>query len=128
MKAPSGLKPAGRAVWRQIVDDLPEGWELDGRERRLLTLACRQADDLAALERSIAKHGAMTVGASGQAKLNPAVTEARQARLAVARVLGQIGLPDEEEQPRTEASRRAQHAANVRHDLDAQRKARRGTA
>lgn len=128
MKAPSGLKPAGRALWRQISDDLPADWELDGRELRLLTLAARQVDDLAALERSIVKHGVMLTGAAGQTRLNAAVTEARQARLAIAKLVGQIALPDEDEAPRTEASRRAQHAANVRHDLDAQRKARRGAA
>lgn len=126
MNAPDQLGPAGRAVWDGVVGDLPEGWELTGRDRRLLELAGRQADDLAALEESIAATGATVTGSQGQERLNGAITEARQARLAIARLLGQIPLADgEDEKPTTEASRRAQHAAHVRYDLQARREARR---
>lgn len=117
-KAPEGLGNAGRALWKQIAGSLPDGWELDNRERAVLFAACRQRDDISRLEAAIKKDGAMTTGSSGQPVVNPAVTEARQGRLALGRLLGQLQLPDEDDQPMTEAGRRAQKAARVRWDLE----------
>ena len=130
MTAPRGLGNRGRALWRSIEGGLPEGWELDERERAILTLAARQADDLARLETAIRKGGAMVLGSAGQPVVNPAIVEARQGRLAVGRLLGQLGLPDEDAEPRTEAGKRAQHAAQARwarrERVAAQREAIRG--
>lgn len=116
MTAPNGLGNSGRALWRSLVKGLPKGWELDERERALLALAAHQADDLAKLETAIKRDGTMTVGSTGQPVLNPAITEARQARLAVSRLLGQLALPDEEAEARTEAGLRGQKAARSRWD------------
>ncbi len=129
MRPPKGLQPRGRSLWTSIVKGLPEGWELDERERAILTLAARQADDLAQLEGLIAKHGPRVTGSAGQPVLNPAIMEARQARIAVDRLLGKLALPDENREPLTEAGRRAQHAARVRWAQAAERKERgRGAA
>jgi pyruvate/2-oxoglutarate dehydrogenase complex dihydrolipoamide acyltransferase (E2) component len=111
---PAGLGAAGQALWRSILGDLPASWELDGRELALLERACRQADDLGRLEAVLAEQGSMAVGSAGQPVVHPAIAEARQARLAIARLLGQIELPGEEEEPESEATRRARHAAKVR--------------
>jgi hypothetical protein len=55
-------------------------------------------------------------GSAGQLVMNPAIAEARQARQAVAKLLGALQLPDEEEEPRSEAGRRGQRAARARWD------------
>jgi P27 family predicted phage terminase small subunit len=115
MRAPKGLGNSGRSLWSQIQKALPAQWELDERELAILAAACRQRDDLAKLEASIAKFGVMSVGSKGQPVVNPAVSEARQARLAIGRLLGEISLPDEAaNRPLTGRSRRAKHAADTR--------------
>lgn len=115
MTTPKGLGPSGRALWKRIVAALPDGWEWDDREASVLGLACRQADDLAALERVLADEGVMSVGSAGQPVTHPAVAEARQARLAIGRLLGQLALPDEEaEKATTAAGRHGQQAAETR--------------
>ncbi len=130
MRAPEGLGPRGRALWRSIAAAVAQAGdeehvaELDERERELLRLACAQADDIAALEREIRRAGVVVEGSKGQPRLSPLLAEARQARLALARLLGDLSLPDLEEKPRTQASLRAQHAANVRWDLEARRRQR----
>lgn len=115
MRAPAGLGSRGRALWASVWKGLPDGWELDEREVANLTLAARQADDVAALERAVKRDGRMVAGSAGQPRLHPAVIEIRQGRLAVARLLGELELPDAEEEPRTASSRRAQHAAQARY-------------
>lgn len=123
--APSGLGNRGRALWRSVVADYPAGTGPDRRERAILAMAARQADDLLRLEKAIAKYGVMSTGSKQQLVVNPAEPEARQARLAINRLLGELAIPDEDEQPRTAASRRGQHAANTRYDeLDRKRERR----
>lgn len=114
-KAPKGLGNSGRALWRSVVKAMPDGWELDERELVLLGVACRQRDDLAKLERAIKREGAMATGSKGQPVVHPAIPEARQARLAIGRLLGELSIPDETaERPLTAASRRARKAAQAR--------------
>ena len=113
-KPPSGLASAGRSLWARIVGDLPEGFEFDARELALLAAACRQADAIAALEQSIKRDGHVVRGAAGQRRLNGAVTEARQGRIALARLLGELDLPAEDAKTQTASSQRARRAADVR--------------
>jgi hypothetical protein len=121
----AGVGPAGRALWKTVLDDLPAELDFDPRELAILAAACRQADAVVELEQAIERDGVMIVGAAGQARMNACVTEARQGRLALARLLGDLDLPDEAEQPRSAASKRAQHAAGVRWDLAERRDGRR---
>ena len=120
MKAPAGLGQRGKALWKSVTEGLPDGWELDERELAVLELAAGQADQLDALEAAIRRDGVTAVGSAGQLRLNPAVAEARAARLAVGRLLGQLQLPDADAQPRSEAGRRGQRAARARWDRTAQ--------
>lgn len=113
-RAPKGLGTTGKRLWKAVLDDLPKGWELDRRELELLALAARQSDDLTRLEAAIKKEGVMSIGSTGQLVVNPAVTEARQARLAISRLVGLLELPDAEEQPATTSSVRSRKAANAR--------------
>ena len=111
---PQGLDEAGSGLWEAILSDLPENWELDQRESALLLAACRQLDDVARLEAVIEREGVTAVGSTGQPTVHPAVVEARQGRTTVARLLGQIELPDAEENPQTAAGLRAKRAAQIR--------------
>jgi hypothetical protein len=80
---------------------------------------------VAALEAAVKRDGMTVLGSAGQSRLNPAVTELRQARLALARLLGELSLPDEEDKRRSAASRRGQRAVRSRWDMQ---RARRGSA
>ena len=77
----AALGTAGKQLHKQIHAGLGKGWELDEREVEILAMACRQADDLHALEAATRKHGVLTTGSQGQPVLAPWVTEARQAGL-----------------------------------------------
>ncbi len=89
---------------------LPPGVELDEREDALLDLAARQARDVAAAEADIAERGYLVAGARGQAVVNPSVAEARQSRLALGKLLGQLDLPESTR----DAVRDARRAAETR--------------
>jgi hypothetical protein len=100
-----------------MKDALPAGWEFDPREVALLERACAQADDLDRLEKAIKRDGVVATGSQGQRIVSGLVGEARQARIALARLLGEISLPVEsDEKPRTARSLRAKKAADTRWD------------
>ncbi len=107
-------------------------YELADHELVLLDSACAQADMIARLEALLADD-LTTRGAAGQVRLSAAVTELRQSRLALSRLLTDLALPpDEGEQPvklQSPASRRASRAATYRHTKDRRREVnRRGSA
>lgn len=130
MTAPDGLDTAGVALWDAVLEDLPEGWELDSRELSVLELAARQADVVAALEAVVTEEGEMTTGSTGQPAVHPAIPEARQGRLAIDRLLGKIVMPAPESgsEGATGATTKAQRAADARWREQAIREARGGTA
>jgi hypothetical protein len=97
-------------LWRRFV----EKFEFDGHELAILEAACHQADDVAHLEALVATDGMMVVGSVGQRRLHPAVTEARNGRLALGKLLAQLSLPEGAQPIRSEASTRAQRAADAR--------------
>ncbi len=114
-RAPDDLGDAGRELWQSIVDDLGADLELEPRELAILAAAGRQADVVARLEQIADADGETVPAPGGTVKLHPAVSEARQGRVALARLLGELKLPSGvDETPRTAASARAQHAANTR--------------
>lgn len=89
---PPGLEKVGRTLWADVLDDAPEHATLDARTRSILATACSQADQNAALEQALKDEGLTIRGAAGQWRLNAAATEARQGRLALARLLEQVCL------------------------------------
>jgi len=84
---------------------LPPSHEWDERERALLGLAARQAADIELLEADIAEHGARLP----DGRLNTALCELRQGRVALARILGQVDIP-ESTAPRSLHARKAAQA------------------
>lgn len=72
-RGPGDLKAAGKALWKSILADLSEGWELDARELHFLARACRCADELAALEKAVDRDGFTVEGSRGQTTVHPAL-------------------------------------------------------
>ena len=108
-KPPAGLGPAGKKLW----SDLSAVFDLDAPELPLLAAAARQADDIARLEEAIARDGVTVEGSAGQPRLNGAVSEVRQGRLALAKILGSVAWPTDEK-PMTVTQRKARDAARAR--------------
>jgi hypothetical protein len=75
-----------------IRGSLPASHEWDERELALLDLAARQAADIDRLEADIECSGVRVAGRGGEV-LNQAFCEVRQARVALARILGQVDVP-----------------------------------
>ena len=112
---PKGLGAIGKRLWKVILDDVPEEAELDARELEILTTACRQADMIGQLETALKSDGVMVRGAQGQPRLNAVVTELRQSRIALARLLGELGFEDDVAgMAPTASARRASRAAHAR--------------
>ncbi len=90
-RAPAGLKARGRALWRSIV----AGYELSAVELMILESACRQLDAIHELDQVVAAATSIEVeGSKGQLTLHPAIAEARQARLALSRLIAGLDLDD----------------------------------
>ena len=97
-RAPAGLRSAGRALWRAITGE----YELAESERRLLVEAARTADLLDDLAAVIAEQG--TTLEDG--RVAPAVVEARLQRLALARLVASLRVPDGEDDSEGRPQRR----------------------
>ena len=65
-RPPEGLREHGRALWRDVLADVADGWRLDARERHLLVRACRCADELHELEQAVDADGVVIAGSRGQ--------------------------------------------------------------
>lgn len=112
-RAPASLRAAGRRLWREVVRD----FELSPVELERLRLASAQLDLVGALEQELADGGLVSVGSKGQPRLSGAVAELNRARALASRLIADLGLPgagEEDQNSRSPASRRAQHAANAR--------------
>jgi hypothetical protein len=88
-KPPAGTGSSGRALWRQVL----ERFTLDQHELALLREAVRTVDQLDQLDDVVRAQGVMLEG-----RVHPAVVEARQLRLVLARLVASLRLPDEDEQ------------------------------
>jgi hypothetical protein len=109
-KAPVGLARAGRATWSRLVSS----YTFLPHELLVAELVAKQSDDIARLESLLEEQGLVIAGSTGRPRLSPVLGELRQARLAMSKLLGAIGLPDEDNQPMSESSRRASKAAKAR--------------
>ncbi len=91
--APAGTGAAGRRMWRAIQNN----YELEEHETALLVEAVRTVDLLEKLDSVVRDEGAMVESPQG-VKAHPAAVEARQQRIALARLLAALRLPvgDEE--------------------------------
>ncbi len=89
-KAPVGLGSAGRRLWR----DVRGAYELRPDEQRMLTAACRTADELEQLEAALKEAEPVTAGSKGQARPHPLYAEVRAHRLTLRQLLVAVGLEE----------------------------------
>lgn len=124
-RPPADLGDDGRALWSAVVGK----YTLTPHEAVLLRSACRHADMIGRLE-DLLSAGLIVEGAAGQPRLSAAVTELRQSRLALSRLLTDLALPadvaedDEPVKLPSPASVRASKAATARHERERRRLAR----
>jgi hypothetical protein len=94
---PSGLRAAGRRLWRDVTETLA----LDEHEKALLLEAARTADALDELEKVIRRDGVLVSG-----RPHPALVEARQQRMTLARLVASLRLPEDLQLGRERPQRR----------------------
>jgi hypothetical protein len=92
-KAPEGAGEHGSALWAEVV----ESWELDEHELALLREAVRTVDMLDRLHALVEAEGPVVDGGKAGRKVHPALVEARQLKIALARLLAALRLPDGED-------------------------------
>jgi hypothetical protein len=86
---------AGKQLVQRIEAELAaRGLEPDGKEREMLRIAAKLADQLQELEADIKRNGCTTVISSGRLCVNPSVAAARQASLALAKILSGIEMSE----------------------------------
>ena len=88
-KAPEGLGPGGRKLWRSILAD----FDLGEHERLMLQQACHTADSCAALQGVVAAEGELIADHLGRQVPHPALRELRQQRLVLARMIVTLRVP-----------------------------------
>lgn len=107
-RPPVGLKAPGRRLWNAILD----AYELDEHELALAVEAVRTVDLLAELDAAVRKDGALIASPQGL-KAHPAAVEARQQRIALARLLAALRMPAGDEGDEVQG-RRPQRRVGVR--------------
>ena len=105
------LAATGRKLWRDTV----AVYELRPDELPLLAEMARTVDDLEVMRAALREWGPLWRATKGSRVPNPLLTEIRGYRLVLARLAGQLGLPDEGvATSRTPAQRRASKASRAR--------------
>ncbi len=105
---PRGTGRAGAALWRAVTAQ----YELEQHELLLLREAVRTVDVLDDLTAQVAADGSVVESPQGT-KAHPALVEARQQRIALARLLAALRLPAGEESEGG-SDRRPQRRVGVR--------------
>lgn len=124
-RTPAGLGTAGRALWSRLTADPAPGERIIFSAAELVTLemAARSADLVADLEALLGADGLVVTGSKGQPKLSGAVAELRLQRAALARLVGQLAIPEDgEDEGMLPAQRKAQRAAQARWQRQARRR------
>jgi hypothetical protein len=105
--APRGAGAAGKRLWRSILAE----YELEEHELALLREMVRTVDHLDELHGLVERDGIM----AGE-RLHPAMVEARQLRIALARLAAALRLPagDEDSSDAKHGTRRPQRRVGVR--------------
>jgi hypothetical protein len=91
---PAGIGDRGGRFWASVTGV----YQLNVDELELLTETCLTLDDLDALRQVIAEEGTTVEGSKGQTRTHPALTEMRQTRIGLGRLLAQLALPDPDDE------------------------------
>ena len=104
MKPPKGLGTRGRRFWRSVFRD----FEPSASEAELVAEVCRLLDEIDVLEAGVREQGVTVMGSRNQIRPHPSLSELRQHRLAVGRLVAQLGFPDAKvDSPATTRGRKA---------------------
>ena len=115
---PEGLGEAGAALWRYVLDE----FDLAADDLALLAETCRTADELEVMRRALAEVGPTVRGSMGQTVPNGLFAELRAHRQLLVKLLGELALPDEDEEVgKTPNQLRASKAAQTRWELEKRR-------
>ena len=109
LKTPANLGAKARALWTKLTTD----YEFRADELRVLEDACREVDLIERMESELRGSAMVVKGSMGQPVAAPLVTEVRQHRATLARLLAGLKIPDESSTPE-ERSTAARNAANAR--------------
>jgi hypothetical protein len=107
---PAGAKAAGRRLWRSILRD----YELEEHEAALLRELVRTVDQLDDLAAIVEREGLVVDGPGLTKRVHPAAVEARQLRIALARLAAALRLPAGADTLPTAGARRPQRRVGVR--------------
>ena len=107
---PAGVRAPGRRLWAAVVDL----YELEEFELALLREAVRTVDLLDELDRRVRDDGPIVATPQGD-RAHPAAVEARQQRIALARLLASLRLPagDEAGRPQRRGAVRGTYRLGV---------------
>lgn len=105
-KTPPGLKAGGRKLWKAVTDD----FELGEHELSILIEAARTVDALGELEAIVKEQGVTHQSPQG-VRAHPALVEARQQRVTLAKLVASLRIPLEDAQ---EAARTPQRRSGAR--------------
>lgn len=92
-RAPTGLKSGGKRLWRAVTSE----FVLAEHEVVVLVEACRTVDSLAELERIVAAEGVTNASPQG-VRAHPALVEARQQRVTLAKLIASLRIPLDDDQ------------------------------
>jgi hypothetical protein len=107
---PEWAAESGRRLWSSILGE----YELEEHELALLREMVRTVDLLDGLAEQVRSDGLMVPGPGLTMRVHPAAVEARQARIALARLAAALRLPAGEEEDVQKGARRPQRRAGAR--------------
>ena len=108
-RAPAGLTAAARRLWDEVLDE----YVLEEHEVGLLREMARTQAALDRLDQVVRREGPLVEDRFGETRTHPALVEARQARIAYARLSAALRLPAGEEGDQ-QATRRPQRRSGAR--------------
>jgi hypothetical protein len=106
---PAGTKASGRRLWRSVLVE----YDCEEHELALLREMVRTVDKLDELAAVVDRDGVMVPGPGLTTRVHPALVEARQLRIAFARLAAALRLPSGDEGDPA-ANRRPQRRSGVR--------------
>ncbi len=108
--APDGTGEAGRRLWASVLAE----YDLEEHELALLREMVRTVDMLDDLAEAVHRDGLMVTGPGMQARVHPAAVEARQQKIALARLAAALRLPAGDEDDTQKGARRPQRRVGAR--------------
>lgn len=109
-KPPAGTRSSGRRLWSSILEE----YELEEHEVVLLKEMVRCVDLLDELAKIAQRDGTIVPGPALTTRVHPALVEARQARITLARLSAALRLPAGEEGDEQQGARRPQRRVGAR--------------